>query len=292
MAKWFLIDGFNLAFRSFYAIPELARSDGFPTNAIHGWIRTLWSLEDKEKPDHVAVFFDLGGSQTRLEMHPGYKAHRLETPLALKEQFPWIKKITAALGIAVIEKYGIEADDLIASAAIKLHNEGNQVYIISSDKDFGQLLRPGIFQLLPPPTANPKLGWRVLDEVGLYEKVSVKAAQVVDYLSLIGDASDNIPGVPGVGPKTAARWIQDYGSIENLLTKANYVQPARFQVILPNMRDLLRMNVQMIKLDTNLPVDSLFETKPNQDALIEMLESLEMKTILKDAKKRLGFSVE
>lgn len=292
MAKWLLIDGCNLAFRSFYAIPGLTRSDGFPTNALHGWIRTLWSIQDREKPDHMAVFFDLGGSHARLEMHPEYKAHRTEMPQALREQFPWIKKITMALGIPLIEKYGTEADDLLASAAIKLHDEGHEVLIVSADKDFGQLLRPGIFQLLPAPTANPKLGWRVIDEGALYEKLCIKPSQVVDYLALIGDVSDNIPGMPGVGPKIAARWIQEYGTIDNIIAKANYIQPARFQLVLGKMKDTLRMNVQMIQLDTSLNVDSISEFALDADGLIAILEAMEMKAILKDAKKRLGLPMQ
>lgn len=292
MAKWLLIDGFNLAYRCFYAIPGLARSDGFPTNAIHGWMRTLWSLEDKEKPDHIVAFFDLGGSQDRLAMHPAYKAHRSEMPSDLKAQFPWLKKITAALGIPIIEKSGTEADDLVASAAIKLHNEGNQVYIVSADKDFGQLLRPGIFQLLPPAPGSAKSGWSVLDEEGLYKKLSVKANQVVDYLSLLGDSSDNIPGVPGVGPKTAARWIQDYGTLENLLTKVNYIQPARFQVVLPNIKETLLTNVKMIKLNTGLEVGAIYEKSLDISTLMSILEEMEMKSVIKDAKKRLGLALE
>ncbi|PWU04212.1 MAG: 5'-3' exonuclease [Verrucomicrobia bacterium] len=289
MAKWLLIDGFNLAFRSFYAIPNLARSDGFPTNAIHGWVRTLWSLQDKEKPDHIAVFFDLGGSHARLELHPEYKAHRSETPQALREQFPWIKKVTVALGIPLIEEYGVEADDLVASAAIKLHNEGNEVYIVSADKDFGQLLCPGIYQLLPPPTANPKLGWRTLDEAGLLEKHFVKPNQIVDYLSLIGDASDNIPGIPGVGPKIAAKWIAEYGSIENILAKANYIQPARFQLVIPAMKDALMRNIEMIRLNAQLKIDFISEPSPNIPTLKEIFETMEMKAILKEAQRRFNF---
>ena len=147
MAKWLLIDGFNLAFRSFYAIPELGRSDGFPTNALHGWMKTMWYLQDKEKPDHVVAFFDLEGSAVRQALMPEYKAHRKETPAELKEQIPWIKKLTAALGIAVVEKAGVEADDILASAAVKLAAEGNDVFMVSADKDLAQVIRPGISQL-------------------------------------------------------------------------------------------------------------------------------------------------
>lgn len=292
MAKWLLIDGFNLAYRCFYAIPGLARSDGFPTNAIHGWIRTLWSLEDKERPDHIVAFFDLGGSQDRLAMHPEYKAHRSEMPQALKEQFPWLKKITEALGIPIIEKSGTEADDLVASAAVKLHNEGNEIYIVSADKDFGQLLRPGIFQLLPPAPGNAKLGWSILDEEGLYKKLSVKASQVVDYLALLGDASDNIPGVPGVGPKIAARWIKDYETLEHLLTKVNYIQPARFQLVLPNIKEALLTNVKMIRLNTALDVNGIYGGSLDVKSFMDILEVMEMKSVMKDARKRLGLPQE
>jgi len=190
------------------------------------------------------------------------------------------------------DKAGTEADDLIASAAIKLHDEGHEVYIVSADKDFGQLLRPGIFQLLPPTPGNAKLGWSVLDEDGLYKKLSVKPNQVVDYLALLGDTSDNIPGVPGVGPKIAARWIQDYGTLEHLLTKVNYIQPARFQLVLPNIREALLTNVKMIKLNTELDVGGIYESSADIDAFMSILESLEMKTVLRDAKKRLGLPQE
>lgn len=288
MAKWLLIDGYNLAYRSYFAIPELARSDGFPTNAIHGWVRTIWSLMDKEKPDHVAAFFDLGGAQDRIALHPIYKAHRSEMPSNLKAQFPWIKKITKALGIPVIEESGTEADDLIASAAVKLCNEGHQVYIVSSDKDFGQLLRPGIFQLLPPPTANPKLGWRILNEEELEKKLSIKPKQVIDYLALLGDTSDNIPGAPGVGPKTAAKWIQEYGSLEAILAKVNYIQPARFQIVIPQIKEQLLINLKMIKLNTNLNVERILEKSQNLPELINILETMELNAILKEAKKRFG----
>lgn len=286
MAKWLLIDGYNLSFRAFFAIPEMTRSDGFPTNAILGWLRSIWYLQDNHSPDHMIAFFDLGRSEYRHALSPTYKANRIETPLAFKEQVPWIKKSTQALGISLIEKQGIEADDLIASAALKLHLEGNEVYIVSSDKDFAQLLRPNILQLLPPPTANPKLGWRVLNHKGVQEKFGVSPDQIVDYLALIGDTSDNIPGIPGVGPKTASKWIQEYGRINNILNKANYITPPRFQTILPQQGELIKLNVQMITLHTNIDTGPLEDLSPNPKELLQILDSMEMHRTCQEARKR------
>jgi len=288
MAKWLLLDGYNLAFRCFYGLPEMTRSDGFPTNAIVGWVRTLWLLQDKEKPDRQIMFFDLGRSEERMALHPEYKANRAETPPNLKAQVPWLKKITSAMGIPIIERQGVEADDLIAAAALKLNSEGHDVYIVSSDKDLAQILKPGITQLLPPPTANPKAGWRVLDAKGVIEKFGVTTEQIVDYLALIGDSSDNIPGVPGVGPKTAVKWIKEYGSIEKIIEKANYISPPRFQSILPKYKDLLNKNKEMIKLKDKLDVGMLEKEDAKPKELINILEEMEMQKAVKDAQERFG----
>src|SRR3569833_1071584 len=140
MSKWLLIDGFNLAYRCFFAIPELTRSDGFPTNALHGWVKSLWKLHDQEKPEAILVFFDLGNANDRLALLPEYKAHRDEMPEALVKQLPYVKSLTKALGFVGIEIDGIESDDLLASQAQALAREGHDVLIVSSDKDFAQLV--------------------------------------------------------------------------------------------------------------------------------------------------------
>ena len=286
MAKWLLIDGFNMAFRSYYAVPELTRKDGFPTGAIHGWVRTMWKLEDMEKPDHVAIFFDLGGSTERLALLPSYKAHRTAMPEPLQQQIPYLKELTRALGYTLIEENGIEADDLVGAAAKEIAKKGDFVYIVSSDKDFAQCLTSNIEQLLPPPTANPKLGWRKLDVAGVPKKFGVETHQIVDYLALIGDAADNIEGLPGVGPKTAQKWIQEYGSIENIIAKANYLTPARFQLIVPQYADKLRQNIQMIRLNTSHKVELDNGIQPNVDQLLAIIREMHMTTTEKEALKR------
>ena len=140
MAKWLLVDGFNLAYRCFFAIPELARADGFPTNALHGWVKSLWRLEDQEKPERVLVFFDLGGAQDRLALLPEYKAQREEMPDPLAKQIPVIKSLTRAMGLGGVEQDGVESDDLLASYAAALAGRGHEVLIVSSDKDFAQVV--------------------------------------------------------------------------------------------------------------------------------------------------------
>jgi DNA polymerase-1 len=228
MAKWLLVDGYNMAFRAFYGMPELTRADGFPTGALHGWVKTMWRLQDQEKPDAMVVFFDLGGSQERLALHPEYKAQRKETPEPLERQIPVIKELTRAMGLVGVELDGVESDDLLAAQARLLAKDGHDVLIVSADKDFAQCVDERIKILLPPPTANPKLGWRVLDPAGVVEKFGVPPAQIAEYLALIGDSSDNIPGISGVGPKTAVKWFQEFQTLEGIIAHAAELKPERF----------------------------------------------------------------
>src|SRR5580698_1526591 len=229
--KSLLIDGFNLAYRCFFAIPELTRRDGFPTNALHGWVKSLWRLSDQEKPDGTLVFFDLGGAQDRLALLPEYKAHRDEMPDSLSKQIPVIKALTVAMGLGAIEQDGVESDDLLASEAVTLAARGCEVLIVSSDKDFAQIVGERIRLMLPPPTANPKLGWRLLDAAGVVEKFGVPPSQIADYLALVGDTSDNIPGIAGVGPKTATKWLAAFGSLAGVMAHAGELQPERFRAL-------------------------------------------------------------
>ena len=229
MAKWLLVDGFNLAYRCFFAIPELTRADGFPTNALHGWVKALWRLEDQEKPTGTVVFFDLGGSQERLLLHPEYKAQREEMPEALSKQVPVIKELTRAMGLVGVEQDGVESDDLLASKACALAAQGDEVLVVSSDKDFAQIVGERIRIMLPPPTANPKLGWRTMDAKGVEEKFGVPPGKIADFLALVGDTSDNIPGISGVGPKTASKWLLEHGSLEGVIAAAPRLSPERFR---------------------------------------------------------------
>lgn len=290
MAKWLIADGYNLAFRAFYGMPELNRSDGLPTNMIHGWVRTFWKLEDDESPDHVAVCFDLGGDRRREEMLPDYKANRSEPPEGFEEQIPWVKDLTRAMGYAVIEREGIEADDLLAVLARDLVAEGHTVGLVSADKDLGQCVGDGVLQLVPPPTANPRLGWRRLDASGVESKFGVRPDQIPDYLAIVGDTSDNIPGIPGVGPKTAAKWLGRYGNLEGILEHTGEIKPQRFQQVVHELREDLRRNLVMTTVYTDMEV-TLPDLPPvDIETLVALLEKLEMSATARKARERAGGS--
>jgi DNA polymerase-1 len=288
MAKWLLVDGFNLAYRCFFAIPELARADGFPTNALHGWVKSLWRLSDQEKPDRSLVFFDLGGAQDRLALLPEYKANREEMPDALEKQIPVIKSLTRAMGLGGIEQDGVESDDLLASFACSLAAGGDEVLIVSSDKDFAQVVGQRVRMLLPPPTANPRLGWRTMDAAAVAEKFGVPPRLIADYLALVGDTSDNIPGIAGVGPKTAAKWLGEHGSLEGVIAAADRLAPERFRPLVSSSAQLLRRNVRLTTLNLALPAPALGECRVRAEELYGILESMEMRSALAEARERYG----
>ena len=284
--KFLLVDGFNLAYRCFFAIPELTRSDGFPTNALHGWLKSLWRLADQERPDATLVFFDLGGAQDRLVLHPGYKANRADMPEPLVKQIPVIKELTRAMGLVGVERDGVESDDLLASEAVTLAGGGHEVLIVSSDKDFAQIVGERIQIMLPPPTANPKLGWRRMDAAGVLEKFGVPPSQIADYLALVGDTSDNIPGVAGVGPKTAAKWLGAYGSLEGILAHAAELEPERFRAAGAADAERLRRNRTITTLNLKLALVPTERPPPRTAELFRLLDEMEMKSALAEARKR------
>lgn len=286
MAKWLLVDGFNLAYRCFYALPELTRTDGFPTGALHGWVKSLWKLADQEAPEATLVFFDLGGAQDRLALHPEYKAQRAEMPEALRQQIEPLKQLTRAMGLVGIEQDGVESDDLLAAQAVALARAGHDVLIVSSDKDFAQIVDERVKIMLPPPSANPKLGWRLLDAAGVQEKFGVPPTQIADYLALVGDTSDNIPGIEGVGPKTAAKWLAEHGNLEAIITRAAELKPERFRDAVAAGAAKLRLNRQLTTLNLSLPTVAAEKTPPQTGELLRLLESFEMKGTLAEARTR------
>jgi DNA polymerase I len=287
---WLLIDGMNLAYRSFFAIRELRRSDGFSTNAIHGWIRTLWMLIDTHKPKKgVVVFFDaFGGSDRHLKILPEYKSQRADTPEDLLAQLPFIKQTVRFMGYALIEQPGMEADDLLASASVGLSQQGDEVGIVSADKDFAQLVGEKLFWIVPPPTANPALGWRCFDPGVVKSKFGVMPVQIPDYLAIIGDSSDNIPGIRGVGPKTALKWLQDYGNIAGMLEHIDSIEPTRFREKLAESKDLLARNLTLVRLKTDCILPDLTPFKTDSKALIALLELMEMNKTVAEVNKRMG----
>ena len=286
MSKILLCDGHNLAFRAFYGIKELNRSDGFPTNMVHGWLRSFWRLEDDLKPKSIQVFFDKGGATRRENLLPSYKENRGAPPEGFSEQLEWVKKLTDALGYGRSEQSGLEADDLIASA-VKIYSDlGQEVLIVSADKDLSQLITKGVEQLLPPPTANPRLGWRLLDEKGVLEKFGVPPKAILDYLAIIGDQADNIPGLMGVGPKTASKWLKEFENLENLILNAGRITPKRFCSLVYEKRDDLRRNIELVRLESDVELDLNDSREPNLEKMEQIFSELEMTKSWEEAQKR------
>ena len=210
----YLIDGSGFVFRAYHALPPLTRkSDGLPTGAVSGFSNMLWKLlEDTkagEKPTHLAVIFDAGRKTFRNEMFEDYKANRSAPPDDLIPQFPLTRDAVRAFGVACVEKEGFEADDLIATYARVAHEAGMRVTIVSADKDLMQLVRDGHVELLDT-VKNRRIG-----SEQVIERFGVLPEKVVDVQALIGDAIDNVPGVPGIGVKTAAKLIAEFGDLEN-----------------------------------------------------------------------------
>ena len=207
--RLFLLDAFALIFRGYYAFIKNPRinSKGMDTSAIMGFTNSLLDVIKREKPDHLAVCFDKGGSVSRTELFTDYKANRDETPEAIRIAVPYIQQILKAMYIPVIEKAGFEADDIIGTLAKQAEKEDFQVFMVTPDKDFAQLVSENIFMYRPARMGNGIEIWGIPE---VQEKFEIqRPEQVIDYLGMMGDAVDNIPGVPGVGDKTAKKFLKE-----------------------------------------------------------------------------------
>ncbi|MEA1784571.1 DNA polymerase I [Arenibacter sp. GZD96] len=219
--RLFLLDAYALIFRGYYALIKNPRvnSKGMDTSAILGFVNSLFDVIKREKPDHLAVCFDKDGSAERTEMFADYKANRDETPDAIRIAVPYIQNILRAMHIPVVELSGLEADDIIGTLAKQAEKEGFKVFMVTPDKDFGQLVSENIFMYRPARMGNGIEIWGIPE---VQNRFGVeRPEQVIDYLGMMGDASDNIPGLPGVGDKTAKKFIADFGSMENLLANTD-----------------------------------------------------------------------
>lgn len=288
-----LVDGSGFIFRAFFAMPSLTKADGTPTGAVYGFINMMVKLlNDRltdEVEDHLAVIFDAGRHTFRNELYSEYKANRDEPPAELKPQFALVREATEALCLPAIEFAGYEADDLIASYTKAARADGYEVVIVSSDKDLMQLVDDEYHICMFDAMKD-----KVIDNAAVLDKFGVEPAKVLDVLSLMGDSSDNVPGVPGIGPKTAAQLIQEFGDLENLLNNAGRIKQNKRRETLIENADNARLSHQLITLkdDVDLPMslDELIVQPPDNEKLLAFVREMGFKSIAKRLEKEsIGF---
>lgn len=286
--RLFLLDAYALIFRGYYAFIKNPRinSKGMDTSAIMGFTNSLLDVIKRERPDHLAVCFDKGGSATRTEMFTDYKANRDETPEAIRVAVPYIQQILEAMHIPVVVKEGYEADDIIGTLAKQAEKEDYQVFMVTPDKDFAQLVSENIFMYRPARMGNGIEIWGIPE---VQEKFEVeRPEQVIDYLGMMGDAVDNIPGLPGVGDKTAKKFIKAYGSMEGLLEHTDELKGKLKEKIEAN-KDLGVLSKQLATILLDVPVQ--FNAKdyelsqPDAQAVSALFEELEFRRMAENFKK-------
>ena len=278
----FLVDAMALLFRAHFAFVRrpLTTSAGLPVGALYGFLNALLAVIRDEKARYVAVALDTPGPTFRHERFDGYKAHRPEMPSDLALQVPLMRQAIEAMGLKTVSLEGVEADDLIASLSRRAEEEGWDVVVVSADKDFGQLIRPGLRQYVPARGPEPA---RWIDATGFHERYGIAPEQFVDYLALIGDASDNIPGVPGIGPKTAAELLRAHGTLDGVLAALDTIEPLSVRRRLAAGRESALLSRELARLRSDLPVEPPEEfgapDPGSRAALREMLADLEFRAL-------------
>ncbi len=280
-----LFDGHSHVYRAFYGIPDLTTRAGQPVNAVYGFWRILLRTLRDYPSAYAAVVFDAGGVTFRHELYSEYKANRKPMPEELATQLPWIERLLAALGIPTLSVPGVEADDVLASISVRAAERDLTCLIATSDKDMAQVVSDRIF-LLRPGGRGVDAAQQLLDPAGVEAKYGVPPERIVDFLSLVGDTSDNVPGVPGVGDKTAARLLQQFGSLEAALDAADRVKNRRVAAGLANHREDAELACRLIRLRSDIEISDIPETCRlrgiDLDGLARVLTELEFATALSE----------
>ena len=285
-----LIDGSGFIFRAYHALPPLTRkSDGLPVGAVSGFCNMLYKFVEDQKgidaPTHVGVIFDAKGKTFRSDIYPEYKANRPPAPEDLVPQFPLTRDATRAFNLACVEQAGLEADDIIATLATQARDNGGRVTIISSDKDLMQLVGNGVDML--DAMKNKRI-----DSDGVYEKFGVKPDRVIDVQSLAGDSVDNVPGAPGIGIKTAALLINEYGDLDSLLERAQEIKQPKRRDTLITFADQIRVSRELVTLKTDadlgVSLDELEVNEPDPTKILEFLSEMEFRTLTNRIAAKLG----
>jgi DNA polymerase I len=275
----YLIDGSAYVYRAFFALPALNNSKGLQTNAVYGFTTTLMKIIREHQPQGLAVAFDEAGPTLRHETYKAYKAQRPPMPEGMSAQIPYIHRVVEALNIPVVRHAGYEADDLIGTLAVQAERAGYDVVIVTGDKDMFQLLTPHV--RIYDPVKSKWIG-----EAECRERFGVEPARVVEVMGLMGDSTDNIPGVRGIGEKTATKLITRFGTIEELLRRIDEVTPARIKTLLTEQAENARLSRTLATIETRSPVEyhpERYQLKPaNQERFADLLRELEFTTLLKN----------
>ena len=279
--KLFLIDGNSYCYRAFYAIKELRNSKGKPTNAVYGFILMLKKLLEKEKPAYLAVAFDMKGPTFRHEQFEDYKVHRKPMPDDLVSQMGLIKETVSAYNVPIFEKQGFEADDVLATIAKKTSEQGIEVYIVTGDKDMLQIVDKFVKVY---STHKDDL---IYDSQAVREKFSgLGPENITDFIALAGDATDNIPGVRGIGEKTAIELIKEFGSLDNLYKNLDKIKSESRRKMLSEQEDSARMSKELATVDADVPIEIDIENmrvkSPDSEKLLEIFKELEFKTFARE----------
>ena len=282
--KLFLLDAYALIFRAYYAFIKNPRitSYGLNTNAIFGFTTTLLEVLEKHDPTHIAVCFDHKSENIRKKEYPLYKANRDETPEDIKRSEPFIRKIIEAFNIPIIEKEGYEADDVIVTLATRAEKEGFITYMMTPDKDFGQAVTDKILIFKPARGGNAP---EIMGPEEVCKKFGLNnTKQIIDYLGMMGDAVDNIPGIPGVGAKTASKLLLEYGSMESLYENTDKIK-GKLREKIENNKDQAFLSKHLAKIITDVPVNfdepELLRTEPNKEEISKLFTELEFRTLTK-----------
>ena len=283
MKKLFLLDAYALIYRAYFALNKNPRinSKGLNTSAIMGFLNTLYDVLKNEKPTHIGVAFDLGAPTLRTDDFSEYKANREETPADIKISVPYIKEIIKGFNIPIFEREGYEADDIIGTLSKKAEKEGFTTYMMTPDKDFGQLVSDNIFIYKPAKGGEPA---KILGTKEVCEKYGIaRPEQVIDILGLWGDASDNIPGIPGIGEKNASKLVAEFDSVENLIANADKLKGKMRENVI-NFAQQGLMSKKLATIETNVPIDfdeeQLKVKNPDIEYLTKLFEELEFRTFL------------
>jgi DNA polymerase-1 len=287
--KIYLIDGHSYAYRAFHAIRQLTDSSGLALNAVYGFVRMLLKLIKEEHPDYIAVAFDTPGLTFRHELYDQYKANRAEQPEEMRHQIPLIKEVVEAFNIPIFELADYEADDVLATLATRAESEGIEAVIVTSDKDMLQLVSDGIKVL------NPHKENTFIDSEAVRDRFGVGPEQMKDLMAMAGDSSDNVPGIPGIGPKTAATLLAEYGTLEDVFEHVDEIKgPKRRENIAAN-KELALLSRDLVTLRCDAPLAANIEdcksTSYNKPKLVELLKRFEFRSLvseLVDAEERAG----